>query len=254
MTRRLFFLALLAVTALPLLAQDTSAPADAAATAAASDSATGLGYVLSHSGLAVWVCAALAVAVVVFVVEGFLSLRFEALVPPAQLARLEDLLRQGAYQEAWQYCREHRSFLARVTGTALERVGRGHEAVLYALDEVSAQQAVLLKANTNYLSVIGVVAPMIGLTGTVIGMIGAFNSLGASGIGDPSGLAASIGQVLTSTAAGLIVAIPGFLFFYVFKNRAQTAIMMADFAVYRLFENLPYEHLAGYAVGQVEGA
>ncbi|SDT91298.1 biopolymer transport protein ExbB [Verrucomicrobium sp. GAS474] len=259
--RHLLFLLVLAVGVVGLL--ELSAPAlhaqEAAATAGdtiapkavASDKT--LMHVITHSGFAVWICAILSIVVTGFIIEGFLKLRFEALAPKAQLARLQELISYGSYQEAWQFCEENRSFLARVVGVALERIGRGHEAVTHALDEVSSQQAVMLKANMNYLSVIGVVTPMIGLTGTVIGMISAFNSLGASGIGDPSGLAAAIGEVLTSTAAGLIVAIPGFLFFYVFKNKAQTAIMMADFAIYRLFENIPYEHVAGMVVGQPGG-
>ena len=244
MHRRLFLLTLSFLAATGLRADDASASGDSAAAAAAASSG------FTHCGLAVWVCAALLLAVAWFVVEGFAKLRYAALVPADQLARLEQLLSHGYYQDAWQFCQEHDSFLTRVAGVALERVGRGHEAVAHALEEVSYQQSVTLKANMNYLSVIGVVAPMIGLTGTVIGMIGAFNSLVASGVGDLSGLAASIGEVLTSTAAGLIVAIPGFLFYYVFKNRAQTAIMMADFALYRLFENLPYEQLAGCTVGR----
>ncbi|HEY8966663.1 MAG TPA: MotA/TolQ/ExbB proton channel family protein [Candidatus Methylacidiphilales bacterium] len=233
----------------PVHAQDAAAAADGAAKPPAAAPDKTLMHVLTHSGFAVWVCAVLSIVVTGFVIEGFLKLRFEALCPKAQLARLQELVTYGQYQEAWQFCQENRSFLARVAGVALERIGRGHDVVIHALEEVSSQQAVMLKANMNYLSVIGVVTPMIGLTGTVIGMISAFNSLGASGIGDPSGLAAAIGEVLTSTAAGLIVAIPGFLFFYVFKNKAQTAIMMADFAIYRLFENIPYEHIAGTIVG-----
>ncbi len=75
-------------------------------------------------------------------------------------------------------------------------------------------------------------------------MIGAFEVLG-----DPRALAGAIGHVLTATAAGLLAAIPGFAFYYLFKSKAQTAILLADDAIYRLFEHLPYEALAGGMVG-----
>jgi len=209
--------------------------------------------VLEHSSPAVWVCVLLSVIVTGFAIEGFLKLRVTFLAPAPQLAKLRELIRGGAYQDAWVYCSKQNSFLATVVGAGLERIGRGPDAVEYTLEETSSQQAVLLKTNMNYLSVIGVVAPMIGLTGTVIGMIRAFQALGASGIGDPSALAAAIGEVLTATAAGLIVAIPGFVFYYVFKSKAQTAVMLADASIYRLFENVPYDHLSGVVVGQDAG-
>ncbi len=247
----------LGLGAVGAMAQDAAPAAVAAAPAPAAPDAASPAKdktfleVLKNGGPAVWVCLLLSVLVMGFTIEGFAKLRFDKLAPPVQLARLRELIGYGSYQEAWQYCQEHRSFLCTVVGNGLERIGRGAEAVEHSLEEVSSQQAVLLRTNTNYLSLVGVVAPMIGLTGTVIGMIRAFASLGASGIGDPSGLAAAIGEVLTSTASGLIVAIPGFVFYYVFKSKALTAVMLADAAIYRLFENMPYEHLSGAVVGNL---
>ena len=80
-----------------------------------------------------------------------------------------------------------------------------------------------LQTYISYLSVIGVCTPMIGLLGTVTGMIKAFAKLGSSGIGDPSGLSAAIGEVLVATASGLVIAIPAFGAFYFLRNRARPA-------------------------------
>ena len=239
----------------PVRAQD-AAPAPAAAPAApAASKDISVIDMLTHAGFAVWICLVMSVLVMGFTIEGFLKLNFGKLAPPDQIAQLRQFIAYSQYQEAWAYCRSKKTFLAHVVAAGLERVGRGADAVEYALEETSAQQAVLLKTNMNYLSLIGVVAPMIGLTGTVVGMIRAFHSLGASGIGDPSGLAAAIGEVLTSTAAGLAVAIPGFVFFYVFKSKALTAVMLADGAIHHLFETIPYEQLSGAVIGEgVAGA
>jgi biopolymer transport protein ExbB len=90
---------------------------------------------------------------------------------------------------------------------------------------------------------------MIGLTGTVWGMIGAFNALGANGISDPKALAGKIGEVLIATMSGLVVAVPAFILFYILRARAQSAILHAESQVYRLLDEVPYEQLSGVRIG-----
>ena len=235
----------------PVRAQDAAAaPAPAAAAPSKASKDVDVLEMLKDGGVTVWICLVISVLVMGFTIEGFLKLKFSKLAPAEQIAQLRQFIAYGQYQEAWAYCKGKRTFLAHVVAAGLERVGRGADAVEYALEETSAQQAVLLKTNMNYLSLIGVVAPMIGLTGTVFGMISAFHNLGSAGIGDPSGLAASIGEVLTSTAAGLLVAVPGFVFFYIFKSKALTAVMLTDGAIHHLFETIPYEQLSGAVIGE----
>ena len=101
----------------------------------------------------------------------------------------------------------------------------------------------------SYLSVIGVCTPMIGLLGTVTGMIKAFATLGASGIGDPSSLSAAIGEVLVATASGLFIAIPAFGSFYFLRNRAVKALHDIEDTVVMLFRKMPYEQAAGAYIG-----
>jgi biopolymer transport protein ExbB len=104
----------------------------------------------------------------------------------------------------------------------------------------------------SYLSVIGVCAPMIGLLGTVTGMIKAFATLGSSGIGDPSSLSAAIGEVLIATASGLFIAIPAFGAFYFLRNRALNAIHRIEDVINTLFRKMPYETLVGVHIGDEE--
>jgi biopolymer transport protein ExbB len=90
---------------------------------------------------------------------------------------------------------------------------------------------------------------MIGLTGTVVGMIKAFATLGASGIANPSELAGHIGEVLVATASGLIVAIPAFVFYYILRAKHQVAVLTADTEAYRLVEEIPVEQVVGVRIG-----
>jgi biopolymer transport protein ExbB len=76
----------------------------------------------------------------------------------------------------------------------------------------------------GYLSIIGAVAPMLGLLGTVSGMIKAFQHISRGGMGKPEVLAADIGEALVTTATGLIVAIPAMLFYFYFKNNFMKAM------------------------------
>jgi biopolymer transport protein ExbB len=91
---------------------------------------------------------------------------------------------------------------------------------------------------------------MIGLLGTVIGMMGAFRVLAGSGISDPRALSGKIGEVLLATASGLFIAIPAFVSYYVFRNVSQMCIVHADDVVNSLLIDIPFDELEGVQVGE----
>jgi len=187
---------------------------------------------------------------VTFVIQNIITLRKEKMAPTPLVESLRNEINAGNYQGAWETCAANINYLANVLKGALERVGRGKSAVEDAVAEYSLREATTLRTRNSYLSVIGVISPMIGLLGTVIGMMKAFAVLGASGIGDPRGLATSIGEVLMATASGLFIAIPAFISYYVFRNRTQQVIVYADDQIGRLLEDIPYEELSGLRIGE----
>jgi biopolymer transport protein ExbB len=93
---------------------------------------------------------------------------------------------------------------------------------------------------------------MIGLLGTVTGMIKAFANLGTAGIGDPSGLSAAIGEVLIATASGLLIAIPAFGMFYLLRSRSSSAMHYIQNVNRDLFRKMPYEHMSGLHISGEE--
>jgi biopolymer transport protein ExbB len=223
---------------------DATTPApDAAKAVTVSDMIMQGGGVMIILGIA-------SVFLVWFTLEGIVNLRANKLAPPALIARLREAFKAGNYQEAWNICKSNRCFLSNVLSNGLERVGRNKDAVEFVVEETAVREANDLKTNTTYLSVIGVVSPMIGLTGTVWGMIGAFKTLGNNGISNPSLLAGKIGEVLIATMSGLVVAVPAFIAFYVLRARAQSAILHAESQVYRLLDDVPYEQLSGVRIGE----
>jgi biopolymer transport protein ExbB len=156
----------------------------------------------------------------------------------------------GDYVGAYSAMKVATSPFAQVVRAALASVGFGkdatEEALLAEVDKVNST----LQTRINYLSVIGVCTPMVGLLGTVSGMRGAFASLGSAGIGDPTALAGHIGEVLIATASGLFIAIPAFMGFYFLRNKLQAAVHRLQEDAEGLFRNAPYEYLKDADVGQ----
>jgi biopolymer transport protein ExbB len=127
-------------------------------------------------------------------------------------------------------CRDEPSFLSFVMLHGMSEAEEGWPAIEKALEDASAEQAARLFRKIEFLSVIGNLAPMVGLLGTVTGMIIAFQqvagSQGAAGAGE---LAEGIYQALVTTVGGLIVAIPSLAAFAFFRNRVDQLVAEASY-------------------------
>lgn len=206
-----------------------------------------------HGGpliVGIWICIlGTSMVLVTFSIQLFMTLRAENLAPKALMESLKSTIDAGNYQEAWETCKANKAYVAKVLQGALERLGRGQDAVQGALIEFGLRQSQPIKTKISYVSVIGVIAPMIGLLGTVIGMMGAFAVLGSSGVADPRGLALRIGEVLMATASGLFIAIPAFIFYYYFRNLSTIMVGLSDDKLQHLMVDVPYEELHGIIIG-----
>jgi len=192
------------------------------------------------------VCSALALALIT---DGFIRIRNLRVAPPALVEQIRNAFRAGDYEQAYQVCKTNPCVVADVLRGGISMLGEGKQSAEGAMSEALARENVGMQTRISYLSVIGVVTPMIGLLGTVVGMIKAFSTLGSSGIGDPSSLSAAIGEVLVATASGLFVAIPAFGAFYFFRNRVAAVTMHVEDVINGLFRRIPYSELAGAHIG-----
>jgi biopolymer transport protein ExbB len=172
--------------------------------------------------------------------------------PPAQVAQVQDLFRAGDYVGAYQFCKGSPSAFTNTTRVGLSFLGDGHDATEAALFSELNKVNAAIQTRINYLSVIGVCTPMIGLTGTVTGMMRAFSTLKTSGAGDPAKLSGAIGEVLIATASGLFIAVPAFMFFYFLRNRLQVSMSDLQEIIMALFRKMPYAHLKDAHVGEEE--
>ncbi len=242
----LFIIAILAVLTGTGLAQEEVAPP-----AQAPESIVTL---IMHGGpliIFIWLCiVGTSVVMVTLIIQNVMSLKKDRLAPPPLIEALRQTIESGNYQEAWATCNANKNYLANVLKSALTRLGRGKDAVEAAIAEHGLREATLIRTRNSYLSVIGVISPMIGLLGTVIGMMGAFAVLATAGMTDPRALSGKISEVLLATAAGLFIAIPAFVAYYVFRNISQMVIVHADDVVNTLLIDIPYDELAGVQIGE----
>jgi len=205
--------------------------------------------VLKDGGMIMIPIGLVSVGMCSLIVLGFLTLNRRKLVPDDQVSTLRTLFTQGDYQNAVEYCRKSPGFFTDTVYTGLLCIGQGKEVTERAMEDTLAKGIASLSTRNYYLNLIGVVTPMLGLTGTVLGMMGAFSTLGTSGIGDPSKLAGSIGEVLVATASGLFIAIPAFTFYYVFRNWITGATAYAEDHINTLFRGMPYHDMEGIYFG-----
>ncbi|MES2920500.1 MAG: MotA/TolQ/ExbB proton channel family protein [Verrucomicrobiota bacterium] len=193
------------------------------------------------------------IAMVWLIIDIWLRTNRPKMTPPEDVTLAQDLFRNGDYLGAYQSMKASFSPFAEVVRAGLGSVGHGKEATEDAIYATVEKVSSTLQTRINYLSVIGVCAPMIGLLGTVGGMKGAFGSLGSAGLSSGVGeLAGHIGEVLVATATGLLVAIPAFMAFYFLRNKLQGAIHHLHEESEHLFRNAPYDYLKDADVGQEE--
>ena len=184
--------------------------------------------------------------------DGYTRTNPKRVAPPEQINQVKELFRQGDYVGAYNYCKANPSAVTNVLRTGVSYLGDGKTMTETAMSEELAKENAGVQTRLSYLSVIGVCTPMIGLLGTVTGMMSAFSTLKTSGIGDPGALAGSIGEVLVATASGLFIAIPAFGSFYYLRNRGAAALHVIEDTVNSLFRKMPYEHLTGVHIGDEE--
>lgn len=180
---------------------------------------------IAAGGAIGYVIMLLSVAALALVVRHALQIRETSLAPAEAIDALNESISQGDIDEAMAYCsdEENDSFLTRVVGTGLERARRspfGSLELKGALEEAGQQEVARLYRSTDGLGLIAAIAPMLGLLGTVVGMVGAFDTIStAEGFARPDQLAGDISQALVTTLMGLTLAIPCMAAFTYFRNR-----------------------------------
>ena len=178
----------------------------------------------------------LSVTAAYLIIDHLLSVKRKDVMPEGLGDKVRAMLSQGQVAEAKELCNQNPSVMSFILLHGMSEMEYGWGAVEKALEDSLAEQSARLYRKIEYLSVIGNIAPMVGLLGTVIGMIMAFQQVAATQAtaGAPQ-LAEGIYQALVTTVGGLIVAIPSIGAFAVFRNRIDQLIAEAVYMAQHVF-------------------
>ena len=140
-----------------------------------------------------------------------------------------------------QLCASHDTSLARVLKTGLLRFGGKLDEIERAIEGAGQHEASLLNSNLRVLGAVANITPMMGLLGTVFGMIKAFNVISQSGTGNPGLVASGISEALITTAAGMIVGIPALALYHYFRAKIDRYVFEMEEIAFQLVEELSFE-------------
>lgn len=180
---------------------------------------------LQTGGWVMAVLAALSVMMLTMVFYYFTIFTESRLLPSDFVTQLRNFARDQKLEEISRLCRRSKNVLAKVVLAGVNRAPSDPAAVTAAMEAVGKREAQGLMRKVRYLSDIATVAPMLGLLGTVLGMIKAFNLIAfdISAV-KPVALASAVAQALVTTAAGLIVAIPSMGFYFFFRSKLESIV------------------------------
>ena len=180
--------------------------------------ALGLPYMLIFLGLSF--------TLVALFVMNMLTARRENVCPSMLIETFESHLNEKQFQEAYEVAKSDESFLGQVLAAGLAKLSSGYAPAIEAMQEVGEEENMKLEHRLSYMALIGTISPMVGLFGTVHGMINSFQVI-AQGGSTPkaSDLAKGISTALFTTLVGLAIAIPAIAAFNILKNRIAKLVL-----------------------------
>jgi len=186
---------------------------------------------VKHGGIVGYLIIFLSVVAIALVIEYSLTIRKSALMPAKTIELIKKLIAGKRHQEIATHCGN--TLIGKIVSAGMAEAHFGYNAMVKAMEDSGEESGAKLMGRVEHLNIIGNIAPMLGLLGTVIGMLITFNRIfeasQVTGIVDPRQLAGGIFKALVTTVMGLIVAIPSLYASAVFRNRinALFAEMMA---------------------------
>jgi biopolymer transport protein ExbB len=165
------------------------------------------------------------VLVALLLING-MQMRRDNFIPPSFVEEFEQKLAGKDYQGAYEMAKTDESFLAKVLAAGLARLNRGYEEAIEGMQEVGEEENMIVEHRLGYFALIAAVGPMMGLLGTVWGMVASFQVIATSTTQPkPAELADGIATALVTTLEGLIIAIPAMIAYSLLRNRAARYVL-----------------------------
>jgi biopolymer transport protein ExbB len=155
--------------------------------------------------------------------------------------RIKNLVKKGSIEMAISACRKSPTPISKIMLAGLMKFGRGRDEMKEAIEDNANQEIPVLERNLSTLSTVGNICPLLGLLGTVFGMIKAFNVIAVMGVGNPEALAGGISQALLTTAFGLSIAIPTIVVYNYLSHRVDKLVRDMEINCVELIDLLTYQ-------------
>ena len=205
---------------------------DVAATAAPTKTSL-FELVFVKGGVFMYIILLLSVGMVYLIVDAFMLIKAEKLMPENAVKQIEET---DDINAVLNICEENPCAITRIISAGLRAKKRGKLAMEEAIAEHGAREASAIRTKISYLNTIATIAPMLGLLGTVSGMIKAFGNIATMGMGKASVLADNISEALITTAGGLVIAIPAMAMFFFFRNRLNDIMVLVEDKIGEIIE------------------
>jgi len=162
--------------------------------------------------------------------------------------RIKNLVKKGSIELAISACRKSPTPISKIMLAGLMKFGQGRNEMKEAIEDSANQEIPILERNLSTLSTIGNITPLLGLLGTVFGMVKAFNVIAIMGVGKPEALAGGISEALLTTAFGLSIAIPTIVIFNYLSHRVDKLIREMEINCVELIDLLTYQETNGSGI------
>jgi len=192
--------------------------------------------IIEAGGWLMWPILACSVVATAIICERLWSLRSKRIIPPHLVAHVWGLYRKNQLDPNKLRQLQTSSPLGAILAAGLANYRYGREVMKEAVEDVGRHVVHELERFLDILGTIASISPLLGLLGTVFGMIKVFSAITASGVGDPQVLAGGISQALITTAAGLSVAIPTLIFHRYFQGKVEELVLKMENEALRLIE------------------
>ncbi len=212
-----------------------------AAPALAAEEATGkhksVLELFETTGWVGWLMVATSIIGTVLCIQNVVEIRMDKLAPPDLTKEIEDAINEGDLDRALDVAMSSRCYFGQIMGGGLMLKEAGYEQMVNGMEQVAAEEAFKLNAKISNLSLIGNVAPLLGLLGTVTGMISSFQVIAQKAAPTPADLASGVYESLVNTTMGLFLAIVFLTLFFFMNNRVKKMSLNCNLMAVEMLKN-----------------
>lgn len=189
-------------------------------------------------GPVMWPILACSIVALAIFLERILLLRRHKIIPRDLADTVDELVGQKKFSEAQTLCKQNKSSFSKIVLTALRHKGKQRDLIKENVEESGKKESLQLGKNIHALATIAHISPLLGLLGTVLGMLHVFSVITEKGVGNAQSLAGGISQALITTVAGLIVAIPTVVAYRYLNARVKTFVTEIEESSLKIVDEL----------------